>query len=59
MARLGFGEPVVQCAGEKLTFRFFQRVAGVAELAGGVEEFGIAHALGGPVLQVVEGAPGQ
>jgi hypothetical protein len=59
MARFGFGQPIGQCAGEKLAFRVFQRVAGVTELAGCIEEFGIAHSLGSPALQVVEGAPGQ
>ena len=59
MARLGFGQPVCQCAGEQLRFRVFQRVAGITELAGRIEELGVAHALGSPALQVVEGAPGQ
>ena len=59
MARLRFVEPVGHGAGEQLPFRVFQRVAGVPELAGRVKEFGIAHALGGTPLEVVEGAPGQ
>ena len=59
MAGFGLVEPVGQGAGKQLAFRVFQRVAGVAELAGRVKEFGIAHALGGTPLEVVEGAPGQ
>ena len=59
MARFGFCQPVGQCAGEKLTFRIIQRVAGITELAGRVEEFCISHSLARPALQVVEGAPGQ
>jgi hypothetical protein len=58
MARLGFGQTVGQGAGEELTFRVFQRVAGVAELTGCIKEFGIAHALGCPALEIVEGASG-
>jgi hypothetical protein len=42
-----------------LTFRVFQRVAGITELTGRIKEFGIAHSLGSPALQVVKGAAGQ
>ena len=59
MARFGFCQPVGQCAGEKLAFGIFQRVAGITELAGRIKAFCIAHALARPALQVVEGAPGQ
>jgi hypothetical protein len=59
VARFGFGQSIGQGAGKELAFRVFQRVAGVAELTGRVKEFGIAHPLGCPSLEIVEGAPGQ
>ena len=59
MARLGFGQPVGQRTGEKLTFRFLQRVSGVAELAGRIKEFGIAHALARAALEVFHRATRQ
>ena len=59
MARFGFGQSIGQGAGKELAFRVFQRVAGVAELAGGVEQFGIAHALGSTPLQIFQRALGQ
>ena len=59
MARFGFCQPVGQCAGEELTFRFLQRVAGVTELAGRIKEFGIAHALACAALEVFQRAAWQ
>ena len=57
--RFGLGQPVGQRAGEQLGFRFLQRVAGVAELAGRVEEFGIAHPLARAALEVFQRAARQ
>ena len=59
MPRLGFGQPVGQGTREQLPFGILQRVAGVAELAGGVKEFGVAHALGCAALEVVQRAARQ
>jgi hypothetical protein len=42
-----------------LTFRFFQRVTGIAELTGRIKEFGIAHALARPTLKVFQRATWQ
>jgi hypothetical protein len=59
LARLGFGKSVGRGAGKQLFFRVFKWNAGVTELAGGVKQFGIAHALWRTPLEIVEGAPGQ
>jgi hypothetical protein len=59
VTRLRFGQPVGHGAGKQLRFRVFKRVPGVPELTGGVKEFGIPAALGGTVLEVVQGAAGQ
>ena len=59
MPCFGFGQPVGQCAGEKLTFRFLQRVAGVTELTGCIKEFGVAHALARAALEVFQRAARQ
>jgi hypothetical protein len=59
MTRFRFVEAVGHGAGEQLLFHFFERVAGVPELAGRVKEFAIPRALGSTVLEVVKSASGQ
>ena len=53
------GESVGERPGDELAFRLGSGQSRVAELAGGVEEFGVAGALWSAALEVVEGAAGE
>jgi hypothetical protein len=55
----GFVQAIGQGAAEKAGFRGVEVVSGVAELAGGVEETGVALAFHGPSFEVVTGAARQ
>jgi hypothetical protein len=55
----GFLQPVCQGSPHEAGLGGFERVTGVAELAGGVEEPGVALAFHGTSFEVVAGAAGQ
>jgi hypothetical protein len=53
------GKTVGERSGDELAFCLAGGQARVAELAGGVEELGVAGALGSAPFEVVEGAAGK
>jgi hypothetical protein len=53
------GKSVGEGPGDELTFRLASGQSRVAELAGGVEELGVAGALWSAALEVIEGAAGK
>ena len=53
---LRFAQAVVDRAWQEHRVRFLRRHARIAELAGGIEEFGVAAAFGCAVFEVVLGA---
>jgi hypothetical protein len=58
-SRFTFGKSVGQSPREESFLRFSGGKARIAKLAGGLEEFRIAHSLRSTTLEVVEGATGE
>ena len=59
LACLGFAQTIGDGSCQQTGFGIGFGLAGIAELARGIEQLGVARSLGCAVLQVIEGALGQ